>query len=374
MSFSLRSGLQRTASLKKLPNFGKAWAVGDSVAVLYRIAPSKNNDPLDLCVSQIYGHNIDAKALNTKFVFYPSHAEIDPETSQVITPDFAIRMSRVAALYLEAAYQSEKKAVLEKQFGAGNDAIKAQALQQIEEKYKGQGSKLRPVIGSLQSILATECLVIKLKDGNPINIDDTNARMVTRARLSEKRARALLDILVNPDFCNYDEDEGFLEVRYNFTASNNEKATAGQAAPIGVPVSSHLLKRYPKGSHEGDVIRSLADTLAVDEVVMRNHNYDFQPVSELSLRTACNSYFIIGASNCSNLEDADKEQLIAYADELSAMRIQFDDPKLNAAIQAKLAAPETQETPVSDVPTLESITAMSDSDFESMGDFNMDLN
>lgn len=373
MAFSLRSGLQKTASLKKLPNFGKAWAVGDSVAVLYRIAPRKEGEPLDLCVSQIYGHNIDAKALNTKFVFYPSHAEIDPATSQIITPDFAIRMSRVAALYLEADYQSEKKAVLEKQFGAGNDAIKAQALQQIEEKYKGQNSKMRPVIGSLQSILATECLVIKLKDGNPINVDDTNARMVTRARLSEKRARALLDILVNPDFCNYDEDEGFLEVRYNFTASNNEKATAGQAAPTGVPVASHLLKRFPKGTHEGDVIRGLADTLAVDEVVMRNHNYDFQPVPELSLRTACNSYFVIRASNCSNLEEADKEQLISYADELSSMRIQFDDPALNAAIQAKLA--DTAPTPedVDAPPTLESITVMSDADFESMGEFDLDL-
>lgn len=307
-------GLVKTASkAKKLQNFGKAWQVGDKGIAFYPIYKNEETGEMELLAAGAWGYRVnDMKALGLKASFIPSLSEID-ENGRPVVQDIVSQFSRLAPVFIAGEKESRVR-VLESKNWPNQAALKS-ALEKLDAEYDTANSleAKRAVIGRLSLYISTEVLYVPIVNDVP---QWQNARVYSQT-LSNERISKLMAIIDDKQY-GVQETDTCVEVQYDFIASDNKKATAGKAAPVGVTDAYKLKNRFPDKAE--DLKRLIAELPDSTEVI-ENHNYSFNRISEADLKRAFTSYALFNSQYLDTIPEDREEQAVACAQIISDLEI-----------------------------------------------------
>lgn len=340
MRMSARGAVTVASKAKKLRSFGKAWKVGDKGIVLYPLFHNEETNEADLLVAACWGYKVnDMNALGVKASFIPSNAEINDDGEPVV-PDVTSQFSRLAPAFI-AGEKERKTRQIDSKAWPTPSAMKA-ASAQLENEYdvKNNPKAKKSVISRLQLYISTEAIYVPIVNGNP---DWANAALYSQA-LSNDRISKLYAIINDSKF-NITPDSRYLEVQYDFVATDGEKSTAGRCQPVGITPEYALKNRYPDDVAKLD---ALVSQLPDDSKIIMNHNYSYRKISESTLRAAYSAYAVMHSEDLDTLPDDAKEQAVRSAriiKELSILPMVKDEALVNS-INEELAKEEPVAEPI----------------------------
>ena len=170
-------------------------------------------------------------------------------------------------------------------------------------------------------------------------------------------------IIDDPQYGVKDTDP-YLEVQYDFVASDNKKATAGKNAPTGLTDAYKLESRFPD---EAETIKRLTSDLPTDIEVIENHNYSYNKISESDLFRAFQSYSLFNCQFLDTVPEDREEQALNCAQMIEDLSIipNLQNEKFIAELKKRIEenkedsvpeAPSIQEPPTpTEAPTLQNL-------------------
>lgn len=340
MRMSARGAVTVASKAKKLRGFGKAWKVGDKGIVLYPLFHNEETGDVDLLVAACWGYKVnDMNALGVKAIFIPSNAEINDDGEPVV-PDVTSQFSRLAPAFV-AGEKNRKMMQIDSKAWPTPSAMKA-ASTQLENEYdvKNNPKAKKSVISRLQLYISTEVIYVPIVADKP---DWANAALYSQA-LSNDRISKLYAIINDSKF-NITPDSRYLEVQYDFVATDGEKSTAGRCQPVGITPEYALKNRFPDDASKLDM---LVNQLPEDSKIIMNHNYSYRKISESTLRAAYSAYAVMHSEDLDTLPDDAKEQATKSArliKELSILPMVKDESLVNL-INEELAKEEPVAAPI----------------------------
>ena len=237
-------------------------------------------------------------------------------------------------------------------------------LLEIEKKYDKDNIKgVKPVIGGLTFVIATECVYVPMKNGEP----DIDATELVSQPLSDIRIKQLYALAADP---NYEPvklegtDIYVQEVQYSWPAG--DKAEAGKTSPNGLVPEYRIISKFPQ---QYKAIRSTLDQLPSESDTIAKRNYQFQKYPENMIKQSLTNYAVMQSEYIDALSGTDNEEMInriernaSVFEELNLIgNIKNEDilAKINAALELQHAQsdatatvePTTSSTETEDVPT-----------------------
>lgn len=358
MRMTARGAMQTRADSKKLGGFGQMWQPGDQGIVFYPTLVDEETGKLDLLVGCIWGHQADPKALGLKTIFIPSLTDMDESGVPIGTPDITYQFSKIAKAFIDGEKQSKVDKAMSKNWPS--EAARKAALDEIENEYdtKNNMKAKKAVVGKAMLLITTEVLYVPVENDVP---QPDKARVVTQS-LSDDRIRKLINLLDDKKYAPL-EGENYLEVQYNFPAT--DKTQAGKADPVGQVPEYRLKVKYPD---QWKAIESQLELLPKNSETIARRNFSYRKFDEKQIKNALTTYSIMQSEYLESLHEDDVEKLIKNAQIMDALSIPgaLGECSLKSQLDAELLRikseeeatpePEVHEEPsFSDAPTLSDI-------------------
>lgn len=322
--------VKQASKAKKLQNFGKAWKVGDKGICFYPVTFDEETQSPDLLVAGEWGYSVnDMNELGIKASFIPSNAEIDNDGVPVV-PDITSQFSRIANAFIEGEKQRELDKLSSKQWP--NEAALKAAIAKVEAQYDKQNLKAKkPVISRLKLLITTECVYVPMENDIP---QWDKARLYAQS-LSTDRIDKIRAIIKDQMF-GVTKDSKWVEVQYNFVASDNEKSTAGKVAPAGITPEYSLFARFPDSEAQ---LKAALSQLPEDSDIIMHHNYSYRHVDESVLKRAFSSYAIMNSDTLGFLPEDTGDAVVKSAALIRDLEVLNSIPagELHDRLEAKIA-------------------------------------
>ena len=350
MRMSARGAVKVASKAKKLRNLSKAWEVGDKAIVLYPIYFDAETGEKELLVAAEWGYTVnDFKGLGLNATFIPSNAEIGDDGTPV-APDVTAQFARLAPAFIAGEKEAKTEALIKKPWPT--TAAQKQAMTELEHQYdtKNNPSAKKPVVSRLQMHISTEVVYIPMKDEKP----DWDKAAVYSQKMTADRIDKLYKIIKDKMYDVKDTDT-YLEVQYDFVAADNNKSTAGRAAPVGLTPEYKMVNRFPDDINK---LEALVSQLPTDSDIIKNHNYSYKKFSEAQLKAAFSQYSIM---NCESLDTVPADytdnvvnsaKLIKELSLFSALK----NEELKEAITEQLNSVEEEAANGNGAPTFQELT------------------
>lgn len=284
--------------------FGKMWNPGDTGIVIYPWFKDSETGNFELLVALRRGHKAQPKELSIKASFIPSLCEFDENDNVVGAGDFTYQFSKIAPCFVAGQKELELSRIREKE--NINESMRHDLITQVDKKFDKDNVKgVKPVVGGLTYIIATECVYVPMKDNKP---DIENASLVSQA-LSDTRINQLYALANDPKFAPMPiegmDDMYALEVQYSFPAG--DKTAAGKAAPLGLAPEYRLEATHPQ---QYAAIHNIVMTLPQESETIEKRNYSFQKFSENMIRQSLTQYAVMQTEYIDALTETSNEEMI----------------------------------------------------------------
>lgn len=339
MKLTASAMVKQASKAKKLQNFGKAWKVGDKGICFYPVTFDEESGSPDLLVAGEWGYSVnDMTELGIKASFIPSNAEIDNDGVPVI-PDITSQFARIANAFLEGEKEQEIAKLKAKTWP--NEASLQAAMAKVTAQYDKQNLKgKKPVISRLKLLITTECVYVPLENDKP---QWDKARLYAQS-LSTDRIDKIRAIIKDKMY-GVTNDSKWVEVQYNFVASDNEKSTAGKVAPAGITPEYSLFARFPESESQ---LKAILGQLPEDSDIIMHHNYSYRHIDETVLKRAFSSYAITKSEALDFLPEDTEEAVIKSARLIRDLEIvgSLQPGAFKGKIEAKLAELDALEPEV----------------------------
>lgn len=339
MRLSAKKSYKSKAKMKKLGGFGKKWKAGDKLRVIYRVFWDEEENEWTALVAQCYGHSLDPNATNLKRVFLPTLSDIN-EYGEPVHQDYSYQFARIARWILNGQRKREEDEI--KSNKMMTESVKETSLTKIKEDYE----KKKPILGSLELRISTECFVIPVDKNDVPDFDNASLcsqdigfskidaiSVAANSKVSkeifivaEKDATGenvtgykidYLTSLIREDQLSYEQKDiieakfneivesgnvpasfkvsipkffkdpkmEFIEISYAFK-NKESKAEAGNITPLGVE-PEYALSCNPDYKEK---IYGYVGQLPVDTETIQNRNSSFRPVGETEIKHALSTY------------------------------------------------------------------------------------
>lgn len=311
MRITARGAMQTRADSQKLVGFGQMWQPGDQGTAYYPVITDEKTGKLDLLVGCIWGHPADPKALGLKTIFIPSLTDMDESGVPVGTPDITYQFAKIAKAFIDGEKQSKIDKAMSKNWPT--EAARKAALDEIENEFdtKNNMKAKKPVVGKVKLLITTEVLYVPIENDVP---QPDKARVVTQS-LSDERIRKLIALLDDSKYAP-GEGEDYLEVQYNFPAT--DKAQAGKADPVGQVPEYRLKVKFPE---QWKSIESQLELLPKNSETIARRNFSYRKFDEKKIKNALTTYSIMQSEYLEKLHEDDTERLIKNAEIMDTLSI-----------------------------------------------------
>lgn len=209
----------------------KVLTLGKDYRMFARVTATPNGE-CDILAASVPGREADYDKLKASFV------RIDDfdvtESNKIIDNSGLIPIARIARVFFEAEYAAaieDAKELAEKDRKARGKATideiaLAAAIKKIDVEYHGDNEAnpkvyptKKPLIGSVVTPIATEVLIIPLKDDETPDF----ANMVSASLdISGKRYANITSIINNKNYCN--PESGYVEIGFSWKGKDNKEA------------------------------------------------------------------------------------------------------------------------------------------------------
>ena len=230
----------------------------------------------DIVLAASVGRQCDWESLGFGFAKLPKEMmQINPDTDRITDLSCMVAWGRISSILYKAAKirdiedaKEEALKTAQRSGGKVDEVTLSQTIASIEEAYDGRPKKgeQAAVAPTKKRLLSSNVDLAYTTEGIVIPLDRTlkpvwNSAKVMEITLSLAKINQIIDILDNPNYCDVDDDSGFLEIKFAYVGKDTKEAGRNKFLGVEKAIRKVDLSTGENGEYLDADVRSISSLL-----------------------------------------------------------------------------------------------------------------